>query len=104
MSSVTNAASGSALSWETVTAPSFGRDNYSPVAAHASNHIHYFGVPGTAAGSANVFVVHYATFQPAAQAYPTLNGGSAFPDAEGQAITIPQVDNNVSSSVSIYNR
>jgi hypothetical protein len=89
MSSVQATASSSALAWEAVVAPSFSTDGYVPTAAQASNHINYFGVPGTAAGSADIFIVHFAQFQPAAQAYPTVSGGATFPDQAGQAISIP---------------
>ncbi|WWD16720.1 hypothetical protein CI109_101151 [Kwoniella shandongensis] len=91
MSSVTNAASGSALNWEAVESPSFSVSGYTVTAAQAANHIFYLGVPGTAAGSANVFVVHYAYFQPTAQAF----SGSAFPNSAGQAISIPNAGDNV---------
>ena len=89
LSSVQASASNSPLAWDAVTAPSFSTDSYTPVAAQASNHINYFGVPGTAAGSADIFIVHFALFQQEAQSYPTTGGGSAFPDTAGQAISIP---------------
>ena len=41
-----------------------------------------------------IFAVAY--FQPTAQTYPTQNGGAAFPDVAGQAISIPNAANNVS--------
>ncbi|CAD6585875.1 MAG: hypothetical protein TREMPRED_004267 [Tremellales sp. Tagirdzhanova-0007] len=95
MSSVTTAASSGSLAWSAVENPSFSTDGYAPTVAEASNHIHYFGVPSTPAGSADLFVVHYAFFQPTAQTYPTQNGGAAFPDTAGQAISIPNAANNV---------
>ncbi|ORY29526.1 hypothetical protein BCR39DRAFT_495391 [Naematelia encephala] len=91
-SSVQATATGSALAWETVSNPSFSTDNYTPTAAMSSNHVFWFGVPSTAAGSADVFVVHYSYFQPDAQAFPTSNGGTTFPDTSGQAISIPNAD------------
>lgn len=36
-----------------------------------------------------------AYFQPEAQAYPTTGGGSAFPDSVGQAVSVPDSQNNV---------
>jgi len=36
-----------------------------------------------------------AYFQPEAQAYPTVGGGSAFPDTAGQAVSVPDAQNNV---------
>lgn len=32
--------------------------NYEPIMALAQNHIHFLGVPGIAAGSAEIFVIH----------------------------------------------
>ncbi|WWC68842.1 uncharacterized protein I206_102778 [Kwoniella pini CBS 10737] len=96
MSSVTNSAQSSALAWEAVENPSFSVDGYSVTATQAANHIFYFGVPNTAAGSANLFVVHYAYFQPTAQAF---NGSSQFPDTAGQAISIPTESDSVPYSM-----
>ena len=56
--SAVKAQAGDSQAWSSVSNPSFSTDNYAPVAAQASNHINYFGVPGTAAGSADIFVVH----------------------------------------------
>ncbi|ADV25379.1 hypothetical protein I315_05247 [Cryptococcus gattii Ru294] len=95
LSSITNSASSDALIWEAVENPSFSVDGYTVTAAQAANHIFYFGVPGTASGSAYVFVVHYAYFQPKAQAF----NGTTFPDASGQAISIPSAANNVPYSM-----
>ncbi|WWC87658.1 uncharacterized protein L201_002548 [Kwoniella dendrophila CBS 6074] len=95
LSSVTNSASSSALAWEAVENSSFSVDGYSVTATQAANHIFYFGVPNTAAGSANVFVVHYAYFQPDAQKF----SGTAFPDTAGQAISIPVESNSVPYSM-----
>jgi len=72
MTSVTKSASGSGLAWEAVNNPSFDASSYQTTMAQASNHISespivfgshelmvdFFGVPGTAAGSADVFVIH----------------------------------------------
>lgn len=88
-SSIQASASSEPLKWEAVTSPSFSTSGYTPVAAQASNHINYFGVPGTAAGSADLFIVHFALFQQQPQSYPTANGGTTFPDSAGQAISIP---------------
>ncbi|GFZ42810.1 hypothetical protein JCM24511_00528 [Saitozyma sp. JCM 24511] len=95
MSSVTTTANASGLTWQAVENPSFSTSGYTVTAAQASNHINYFGVPGTAAGSADLFVVHYAYFQPTAQSYPTQNGGATFPDTAGQAFSIPDAANSV---------
>ncbi|OXB33434.1 hypothetical protein LQV05_001839 [Cryptococcus neoformans] len=95
LSSIRNSASRDTLRWEAVSNPSFSIDDYTVTAAQAANHIFFFGAPGTAAGSAHIFVVHYAYFQPEAQAF----NGTAFPNAAGQAISIPNVDNNVPYSM-----
>lgn len=50
----------------------------------------YYGVPGTAAGSANIFVIHYSYFQPTAQEF----SGTAFPDTTGQVVSIPTTENS----------
>lgn len=84
-------ASGTAA-WSDNEAPSFSTSGYTPTLAEASNHINFFGVSGTAAGSADIFVIHYSYFQPTAQTYPTLNSGAAFPDTAGQAISVPLAD------------
>ncbi|EIW69090.1 hypothetical protein TREMEDRAFT_44308 [Tremella mesenterica DSM 1558] len=93
LSSVTTAASGSPLAWEAVEAPSFSTDGYTPTISEASNHILFFGAPGTTAGSADLFVIHYSYFQPSAQAFAGSNGASSFPDTSGQAFNIPNGDN-----------
>jgi len=76
MSSVTKSASGSGLAWEAVNNPSFDASSYQTTMAQAANHISesppvwrghelmvdFFGVPGTAAGSADVFVIHCMSF------------------------------------------
>ncbi|ODN80723.1 hypothetical protein L202_02885 [Cryptococcus amylolentus CBS 6039] len=95
LSSVTTSASSDAVAWEAVENSSFSVDGYTVTAAAAANHIFYFGVPDTAAGSANVFVVHYAYFQPDAQAF----NGTAFPDTAGQAISVPSSSNDVPYSM-----
>ncbi|WVO17991.1 hypothetical protein L204_105689 [Cryptococcus depauperatus] len=95
LSNVQKSASGNTVGWEAVMKPSFSVDGYTVAAAQAANHIFYFGVPKTAAGSANVFIVHYAYFQPDAQAFH----GTAFPDSAGQAISIPNSQGNVPYSM-----
>ncbi|THG96499.1 hypothetical protein EW026_g5343 [Hermanssonia centrifuga] len=57
---------------------------YEPVMALAQNHIHFLDVPGTPAGDADIFVIHFSFFQPDPQSYP-LPDGSAFPATHGQA-------------------
>lgn len=57
MGSLTSANS-SPLSWNDIEAPSFTTTGYNPVMAIAQNHIHFLDVPGNAAGTANIFVIH----------------------------------------------
>lgn len=53
------AANSTALSWSDVQKPDLGSD-YQPVMALAQNHVHFLNVPGVAAGSAKIFVIHCA--------------------------------------------
>lgn len=87
------ASAGGSAAWSQETAVSFSTDG-DVTAALANNHINYFGVSGTAAGSAEVFVIHFSYFQPQAQAYPTMNGGKTFPDQPGQAVSVPTSGNS----------
>lgn len=50
----------------------------------------YYGVPGTAAGSANMFVIHYNYFQPEPAEYPAVGGGKELPASSGQAVSFLQ--------------
>jgi len=72
------AADSTALSWVDVQNLSFGSD-YQLVMAIAQNHIHFLNVPGVAAGSAMIFVIHYSYLQPQPQPYGN------FPATHGQA-------------------
>ncbi|CAK9786521.1 hypothetical protein CC85DRAFT_283117 [Cutaneotrichosporon oleaginosum] len=83
---VTNTAAG-ALAWQVVGTPQIASQNYRVTAAAASNHINYYGVPGTPAGSTNMFVVHYSYWQPQPAAY-TAVGGRNFPAQSGQAVSL----------------
>jgi hypothetical protein len=83
--SVTNTAAGS-LAWEVVGTPKIAAENYRVTAAGSSNHINYFGVPGTEAGSTNMFVIHYSYWQPTPATY-TAVGGKNFPAQSGQAVS-----------------
>ncbi|KAF8067652.1 hypothetical protein FPV67DRAFT_1780708 [Lyophyllum atratum] len=71
------AANATALSWNDVQNPQLG--DYQPVMALAQNHIHFVNVPGVAAGSAKIFVIHFSYLQPDAQPY------GQFPATHGQA-------------------
>jgi len=83
VSSVKTVATSSALSWQDVGTPKFDSTNYNPVMALAENHIHFLDVPGLSAGQADIFVIHFSFFQPAAQPYPASDGTN-FPLEHGQ--------------------
>ncbi|KAJ7176639.1 hypothetical protein C8R46DRAFT_988752 [Mycena filopes] len=74
-------ANSSAVSWVDGGAAEITTTNYDPVMSVAQNHIFFFGVPGNAAGSASIFVIHFAFWQTPAQAFT----GDAFPATHGQA-------------------
>ncbi|KAK7678669.1 hypothetical protein QCA50_018250 [Cerrena zonata] len=82
------AANESALAWTDVQKAPYDA-SYQPVMAIAQNHIHFLDVPGTPAGDAQIFVIHFSFFQPEAQAYP-LPDGSAFPATHGQVASFFQ--------------
>jgi len=97
LDSVTNTAGGS-VAWEQIGTPAI--DTEGPVtAALANNHINYFGVKGDQAGSASLFVIHFSYWQPQPQAYPTVDGGAAFPNSQGQAVSFPTAGNTSPQSM-----
>ncbi|KAG6857051.1 hypothetical protein C0991_004819, partial [Blastosporella zonata] len=51
------AANSTPLAWNDVQSSGFPA-SYQPVMALAQNHIHFIDVPGNAAGSAQIFVIH----------------------------------------------
>ncbi|KAJ3553382.1 hypothetical protein NM688_g3642 [Phlebia brevispora] len=81
-------ANSTALSWTDVGKAPYPT-GYDPVMALAQNHIHFLDVPGTPAGDANIFVIHFSYFQPEPQAYPLPNGGT-FPATHGQTASFFQ--------------
>ncbi|KAL7415643.1 hypothetical protein BDY24DRAFT_381758 [Mrakia frigida] len=85
LSAGTDQGTGGTLAWEGVNTAPFESSSYNPTMALASNHIMYLGAPGVAAGSAEIFVIHYAAWQAEPQTFPTLNSGTAFPSSHGQA-------------------
>ncbi|KAF8226457.1 hypothetical protein L208DRAFT_1407015 [Tricholoma matsutake] len=72
------------ISWADVQKPSFNTGNYAPIMALAQNHIYFLGVPGVAAGSALIFVIHYSFLQPTPQPYGNI------PATHGQAASFFQ--------------
>ncbi|KAJ3774205.1 hypothetical protein FB446DRAFT_729807 [Lentinula raphanica] len=79
---ITTAAQSSAIAWTDVEKAGFDTTNYQPVMALANNHIHFLDVPGVAAGSADIFVIHFSYFQPESQSYGN------FPAQHGQTTSI----------------
>jgi len=67
------AANDTPLQWADVGKAPYAA-GYQPVMALAQNHVFFLNVPGTSAGSADIYVIHYDYFQPEAQAFPTPNG------------------------------
>lgn len=55
---LTTAALPATIPWTDVEKAGFDTTNYSPVMALANNHVHFINVPGVAAGSADIFVIH----------------------------------------------
>ncbi|KAH9940690.1 hypothetical protein B0H21DRAFT_754015 [Amylocystis lapponica] len=88
MGSMTTANS-TALSWVDVAAAPYPT-GYTPVMALAQNHIHFLDVPGAAAGSADIFVIHFSYFQPTAQTYNFANGSTSFPSTYGKTASFFQ--------------
>ncbi|KAJ7100637.1 hypothetical protein B0H15DRAFT_936621 [Mycena belliarum] len=68
-----------ALAWVDGGAAAIPTTNYDPVMGIAQNHIYFFGVPNVPAGSAPIFVIHFAFWQPTPQQY------GSFPASHGQA-------------------
>ncbi|KAG8954975.1 hypothetical protein FRC04_010459 [Tulasnella sp. 424] len=83
------AAKSDPLKWEEVNKPNFKTGGYNPVMAIADNHVFFLNVPGNAAGETNIFVIHFAYFQPDVQAFKPKSG-SAFPATGGETASIWQ--------------
>ncbi|KAJ3806233.1 hypothetical protein F5876DRAFT_50419 [Lentinula aff. lateritia] len=79
---ITTAAQSSTIPWTDVEKAGFDTTNYQPVMALANNHVHFLDVPGVAAGSADIFVIHFSWFQPDPQSYGN------FPAQHGQTASI----------------
>ena len=82
------AADNTTRGWETLGNPPFmSTINYTqPVLALAQNHIHFLNIGQPS--QADIFVIHFAYFQPEVQSYPGINGGSSFPSTHGQTASI----------------
>ncbi|KAH8998098.1 hypothetical protein EDB92DRAFT_2111916 [Lactarius akahatsu] len=81
------AANSTSLQWVDVEKAPYA-DGYQPVMALAQNHVFFLNVPGTPAGSADIYVIHFDYFQPDAQAFPTSNG--VIPATYGQTASFFQ--------------
>ena len=99
------AANSTPLQWVDVEQAPYP-SGYQPVMALAQNHIFFLNVPGTPAGSADIYVIHCKSvfddssldadlisssvdyFQPDAQAFPTSNG--TIPATNGQTASFFQ--------------
>jgi len=79
------AANSTPLAWVDVEQAPYSSD-YQPVMVLAQNHIFFLDVPGVAAGSAKIYVIHYNYFQPDAQPFP-ISGGGTIPATHGKAVS-----------------
>jgi len=109
------AAKSDAVAWQDGGAAEIPTTNYDPVMAVAQNHIFFFGVPNVAAGSAPIFVIHFAFWQAGAQQFgnfPTTHGQAtsffldtgvqeeiAFIPDDGSATFIVNVETNTTQTV-----
>ena len=82
------AADGTPRGWGSMGNPPFmSTINYTqPVLALAQNHIHFLNIGQPS--QADIFVIHFAYFQPEVQSYPGANGASGFPSTHGQTASI----------------
>lgn len=62
----------------------------SVVVGFGQNHLYYLNAPGLQAGQSQIFVIHYAYWQPLPQAYTP-----SFPQSKGQTVSIPLDSNSV---------
>ncbi|KAJ7598611.1 hypothetical protein C8J56DRAFT_848436 [Mycena floridula] len=77
------AAKSDPIPWITQGAATFTTTGYDkPVMALANNHVHFINVPNVPAGSADIFVIHFAFFQVEPQAYGN------FPASHGQTASV----------------
>lgn len=77
------AATQTPVEWGATNAPNFDASGYTPVMGLAQNHIHFLN-HGTAEGLANIFVIHFAYWQPEVQYYAPGNNAGTFPQKHGQ--------------------
>jgi hypothetical protein len=68
----------------------FGID-YVPIIGFSQNHLFFLNDPKISPGSAHVFVIHFAYWQPEIQKFK----GNAFPQTPGKTVIIPKSDNTV---------
>ncbi|KAG9000530.1 hypothetical protein FRB94_005380 [Tulasnella sp. JGI-2019a] len=82
-----NKATSSQIKWSEIGKPSFNTSGYTPTLGFANNHVYFLDVPGTSAGTAYIYVIHFSYSQPASQSY-TPSSGNAFPAVGGKTATI----------------
>ncbi|KAF5382272.1 hypothetical protein D9757_008953 [Collybiopsis confluens] len=85
---ITTSAQSGTIGWTDVGKAGIDTTDYKPVMAIANNHIHFLDVPGVAAGSADIFVIHFSFWQPTPQPYGN------FPAQHGQTASIFQSTSN----------
>ncbi|KAG9106473.1 hypothetical protein FRC07_008810 [Ceratobasidium sp. 392] len=85
------AATPAPLEWGATNAPNFDATGYAPVMGLAQNHIHFLN--RNAEGQADIFVIHFAYWQPEVQFYAPGNNAGTFPQKHGQAASFFTGDN-----------
>ncbi|KAF8595507.1 hypothetical protein BDV93DRAFT_574747 [Ceratobasidium sp. AG-I] len=84
------------IAWEASNAPTFNGADYAPVMGLAQNHIHFLNTPATTTeGLANIFVIHFAYWQPEIQYYAAGNNAGTFPQKHGQVASFFAGDSSV---------
>ncbi|QRW10802.1 hypothetical protein RhiLY_09801 [Ceratobasidium sp. AG-Ba] len=78
------AANATPIEWGATNAPPFDASGYVPVMGLAQNHIHFLNRDANTDGQANIFVIHFAYWQPEVQMYAPGNNAGTFPQKHGQ--------------------
>ncbi|KAH8928302.1 hypothetical protein BT69DRAFT_1329726 [Atractiella rhizophila] len=88
-SSLSGKATTKTLKWVTQGSSGTKKANFKATMAEAQNHLMIFGGDASA-GQADIFVVHFSSFQKKAQAFKTLDSTKTFPSTHGQATSFYQ--------------
>ncbi|KAG8889475.1 hypothetical protein FRB98_004160 [Tulasnella sp. 332] len=83
-------ANSTAAPWTEVEASPFSYGSTTPAMAIADNHIFFMGIPANTAGEANIFVIHFAYFQPQVQEFAAASGFNTFPALGGEVTSLWQ--------------